>query len=158
MRSAGYKRKQPRFRKVVFCAPISRILCERFLAPTTIHLGHVSPHGSSDSHRLSEPNQSTVLHASKDLAVSITCRHAPHLACARASGFRLGRLCSHLADYSVQALPATCLLLAKGVFGLSSPVVCSIEVDDRSGRPVRVVSKQRKIKLVNVWIDSATKY
>src|SRR4051812_27184291 len=52
----------------------------------------------------------------------ITVRLAPRLRSGRIFPFGKIRLCSHLAPYGVQALPATCLpsLTLGAVFGLSS--------------------------------------
>ena len=57
-----------------------------------------------------EHHEGTALHRSKDLAVSIPCRHGHHPDRSGASAFRLGRLCSHLSPRGVRGLPATMLL------------------------------------------------
>lgn len=83
-----------------------------------IYLGLLSPITSSGTSGVFENPPDTALHTGKNLAVSPVCFHTAfpdgNLA------FLHRRLCSHLYGYPRQALPATLLLLAQCVFGLSS--------------------------------------
>lgn len=61
----------------------------------------------------------TALHWGKDFAVSPPYRYEANLR-RDSLGFRLGRHCSHLLDYSRRGLPATFCSVKSSMFGLSS--------------------------------------